>query len=75
MKRFWPSQRRRSERTLQRLENSEIENPPLRYLVNCAKALGMEDWRELVEPDWEQWLQIKGGPKKPQRARGQNVLD
>jgi transcriptional regulator with XRE-family HTH domain len=60
-----------SERTLQRLENGEIENPPLRYLVNCAKALGIEDWRELVEPEWEQWLQIKAGPKKPQRARSQ----
>jgi transcriptional regulator with XRE-family HTH domain len=60
-----------SERTLQRLEGGEIENPPLRYLVNCAKALGMEDWRDLVEPEWEQWLRIKGGPKKPQRARGQ----
>ena len=40
-----------SERNLGRLENGEIENPPLRYLVNCAYALGIEDWRELVEPE------------------------
>lgn len=58
-----------SERTLQRLENGDIENPPLRYLVNCAQALEMEDWRELIDPDWEQWLQIKDGPKKPQMAK------
>ncbi len=57
-----------SQRTLQRLENGEIENPPLRYLVNCAKALGMDDWRELVEPEWERWLPLKGGPKTPRHA-------
>jgi transcriptional regulator with XRE-family HTH domain len=57
-----------SERNLQRLENGEIENPRLRYLVNCAKALGMDDWRELVEPEWEQWLPLPGGPKRARRA-------
>ena len=57
-----------SERTLQRLENGEIDNPPLRYLVNCATALGIGDWRELVEPEWERWLPLKGGPKKARRA-------
>jgi transcriptional regulator with XRE-family HTH domain len=60
-----------SERTLQRLENGEIDNPPLRYLVNCALALGIADWRQLVEPEWERWLQTKAGPKRPRRARGQ----
>jgi transcriptional regulator with XRE-family HTH domain len=58
-----------SERTLQRLENGEIENPPLRYLVNCAKALGIDDWRELVDPEWERWLPLPGGPKRARRAK------
>jgi transcriptional regulator with XRE-family HTH domain len=53
-----------SERTLSRLENGEITNPPLRYLVNCAKALGM-DWHELIEPEWEQWEPRLRGEKFP----------
>lgn len=57
-----------SERTLQRLENGEIENPPLRYLVNCAKALGIADWRELIEPEWERWLPVGNGPMRPRLA-------
>lgn len=43
-----------SQRTLSRLENGELTNPPLRYLVNCAKALGVP-WQELIEPAWEEW--------------------
>jgi transcriptional regulator with XRE-family HTH domain len=43
-----------SVRNISRLENGKMTNPPLRYLVNCAKALGV-DWQVLVEPEWEQW--------------------
>lgn len=57
-----------SERNLSRLENGEMTNPPLRYLVNCALALGLEDWRELVEPAWEQWEpDLRKDKTRPQR--------
>jgi transcriptional regulator with XRE-family HTH domain len=38
-------------RTLQRIERLEIDNPPIRYLTNCAIVLGcaLED---LIEPAW-----------------------
>jgi transcriptional regulator with XRE-family HTH domain len=43
-----------SVRNLSRLENGEMTNPPLRYVVNCALALGVP-WQQLVEPEWEEW--------------------
>jgi transcriptional regulator with XRE-family HTH domain len=52
-----------SQRNLSRLENGEMTNPPLRYLVNCALALGLDDWRVLVEPEWEQWAPDLGRDK------------
>ena len=42
------SQRRLAEatgislRTLQRIERLEVDNPPIRYLTNCAIVLGCE---------------------------------
>jgi transcriptional regulator with XRE-family HTH domain len=53
-----------SQRTLSRLENGDVTNPPLRYLVNCAKALGVS-WQELVEPEWEEWEPRLRGEKFP----------
>lgn len=53
-----------SQRTLSRLENGELTNPPLRYIVNCAKALGVP-WQELVEPAWEEWEPCLGGKDSP----------
>jgi len=41
-----------SRSTYCRLERGLIDNPPLRYLVNCAIELGCH-WSELVEPEWE----------------------
>lgn len=40
-------------RTLQRIERLEIDNPPIRYLSNCAIALGcpLED---VIEPEWRE---------------------
>jgi len=41
-------------RTLQRVERLEIDNPPIRYLTNCAIALGCE-LEDLIEPAWREW--------------------
>jgi transcriptional regulator with XRE-family HTH domain len=43
-----------SPRTLQRLEAGHIDNPPLRYLVNCAMALGV-GLDEVIEDEWREW--------------------
>jgi transcriptional regulator with XRE-family HTH domain len=42
-------------RTIQRLERGEFDNPPLRYLVNCQLALGVERLEELLEEEWLSW--------------------
>jgi transcriptional regulator with XRE-family HTH domain len=41
-------------RTLQRIERLEIDNPPIRYLTNCAIVLGCE-LEDLIEPVWREW--------------------
>ena len=41
-------------RTLQRIERLEIDNPPIRYLTNCAIVLGCE-LEGLIEPAWREW--------------------
>lgn len=38
-----------------RLENGRYDNPPLRYLTNCALALGCQ-LDDLIEDEWRQWL-------------------
>lgn len=43
-----------SPRTIQRLEQGEVPNPPIRYLTNCAIALGVP-LTELIETEWEAW--------------------
>jgi transcriptional regulator with XRE-family HTH domain len=59
------SQRRLAEltgvglRTLQRIERGEMDNPPIRYLANCAIALGCE-LEDLVEPAWREWMRFPG---------------
>jgi transcriptional regulator with XRE-family HTH domain len=40
--------------TYQRLERGEIDNPPLRYLTNCALLLGVRVG-DLIEDEWLQW--------------------
>jgi DNA-binding XRE family transcriptional regulator len=45
-----------STRTLQRLESRDIPNPPVRYLVSCAVALGLDDWHLLLEDEWRKPL-------------------
>jgi transcriptional regulator with XRE-family HTH domain len=44
--------------TIRRLENpSSISaaNPPVRYLQNCALALGCK-LSDLIEPEWQGWM-------------------
>lgn len=41
-------------RTIQRLERKEIDNPQLRYLVNCALALDVP-LEEIIDGDWLEW--------------------
>jgi transcriptional regulator with XRE-family HTH domain len=44
-------------RTLQRIERLEVDNPPIRYLTNCAIVLGCE-LEDLIEPAWREWKQF-----------------
>jgi transcriptional regulator with XRE-family HTH domain len=41
-------------RTFQRVERLEVDNPPIRYLTNCAIVLGCE-LEDLVESAWREW--------------------
>ena len=43
--------------TLQRLERGRMNNPPFRYLVNCAAALEVKV-EDLIEEEWLQWLSL-----------------
>ena len=44
-------------RTLQRIERLEVDNPPVRYLANCAIVLGCE-LDDLIEPEWREWKEF-----------------
>jgi transcriptional regulator with XRE-family HTH domain len=48
-------------KTYKRLERDELANPPLRHLVNCAKALGVP-LPAVLEPRWLRWF---GGLPEP----------
>lgn len=53
--------------TIRRLENPPSiaeANPPLRYLQNCALALGC-NVSDLVEPEWKEWLSFDTRKSKP----------
>jgi transcriptional regulator with XRE-family HTH domain len=53
--------------TIRRLESPlEVEraNPPLRYLQNCALALGCK-LSDLVEPEWQAGLALDQRRPKP----------
>jgi transcriptional regulator with XRE-family HTH domain len=53
--------------TYRRLERNKMRNPPMRYLVNAAIVLGC-DWTDLVEPEWERWLDLH--PRLDRDGRG-----
>lgn len=44
-----------SRTTMQRLLRGDYSNPPLRYLVNCQIALGLESVLDVCEPEWLDW--------------------
>lgn len=49
-----------------RLERGQIENPPLRYLVNCALVLRV-DLFEVVEDRWLEWMPFdRAHPSPPE---------
>jgi transcriptional regulator with XRE-family HTH domain len=50
--------------TYRELETGQMPNPPLRYLTNAAIALDVA-LDEIVEPEWREWLSIRGGPRQP----------
>jgi DNA-binding Xre family transcriptional regulator len=41
--------------TYRRLERGRVPSPPLRYLSNCAIALGVE-LEDLIEDEWREWF-------------------
>lgn len=43
--------------TYRRLENGQLDNPPIRYLVNCAIVLDVS-LTSLIEDDWCDWAQF-----------------
>ncbi len=51
--------------TYKALERNELPNPPLRYLVNCSKALGVP-LGAVLEPEWLEWFQ--GQPVPPPKG-------
>jgi DNA-binding Xre family transcriptional regulator len=42
---------------IRRLDRGEIDNPPLRYLVNCAWVLDCR-LQDLIEDEWFDWLDL-----------------
>ena len=61
--------RRRRGSTYRRLERGSYRNPPLRYLTNCALALGLE-LEDVIEDDHRLWyvFHVKASaPPDPKR--------
>ena len=51
-------------RTIQRLERGEVENPPIRYLVNLAMVLDCQV-TDICEDEWLEWTALDGSAPKP----------
>lgn len=68
------SQKRLSEltglsiRTIQRLEGGQVDNPPLRHLVNLAQALDIE-LEAILEDEWLEWKVFDARAPEPPPAR------
>jgi transcriptional regulator with XRE-family HTH domain len=58
--------------TYRRLERAELENPPLRHLVNCLLVLRARtpDLRlaDIIERDWLDWLVLDERATEPPEA-------
>lgn len=48
--------------TYRRLERGLIDNPPIRYLANCAVVLDCS-MGEIFEPKYRQWLPLTPAPQ------------
>lgn len=46
--------------TYRRLERGQVENPPLRYLVNAAIMFGV-DVDDVIDDRWREWLPLDQG--------------
>lgn len=53
-----------SVRTYRRLEAGQIQNPPIRYLANVARALGVP-LEDVLEDEWVQWTAFSEGSREP----------
>lgn len=53
-----------SMRQVQRLDGGEIDNPPIRYLVNIAMVLKV-DVLDICEDEWLEWEAFESGPSAP----------
>lgn len=53
-------------RTIQRIESRRYDNPPLRYLANCAIVLGCS-LEDLIEPEWLEWLDLGVSAPRPDK--------
>ena len=51
-------------RTYRRLENGEIGNPPIGYLVNCALVLDVP-LEKVCESAWLRWMPFSADAKAP----------
>lgn len=51
-------------RTYKRLERGLIDNPPLGYLVNCARVLDC-DPRDIIEDSWLDWRAFDARAPEP----------
>jgi transcriptional regulator with XRE-family HTH domain len=57
-------------RAYRRLENGQLQNPPIRYLVNASKVLGVP-LEEICEPEWLEWTVFDvSAPDPPASAPG-----
>ena len=56
-----------SRTTYNKLERGGYDDPPLRYLNNCAIVLGVDRVEDLFEPRWREWYQaLPGDPPAPE---------
>lgn len=56
-----------SRATYGRLEQGRYENPPLRYLVNCAQVLHVP-LSAVIDQRWRRWFAAGGVPNLPRWA-------
>jgi transcriptional regulator with XRE-family HTH domain len=58
-----------SMRTIQRLDAGEVENPPIRHLVNIALVLDIPVF-DICEDEWLKWTTLgTNAPASPKRHR------